>query len=150
MKVLERKADYVTLSRKQSEFDKVKITESIDAARFIQGFYLDDKSIFESFFICLLDRSNTVHGYAKISQGGTSGTFVDIKIIAKYAIDTVSSGVILAHNHPSGNMQPSNEDTRLTTKIKQGLTLLGVSVLDHIILSGKNDGYYSFADHGLL
>ena len=131
-----------------SSFQKAKITSSRNAYDYIKQFYKDDISIFESFFILLLNRSNNTIGYAKISQGGIVGTVVDIKIIAKYAIDTLSSGVILAHNHPSGRKEPSDADRNITDKIKQGLKLFEVTVIDHLILTEED--YYSFADNGLL
>ena len=84
----------------------------------------------------------------KISQGGISGTVVDTKIIAKYCVDTLCSAVILAHNHPSGNLNPSTQDIKITRKIKEGLELLDVKVLDHVILT--SDSYYSFADENIL
>ena len=131
-----------------SSFQKAKITSSKNAYDYIKQFYKDDISIYESFFILLLNRSNNTIGYAKISQGGIVGTVVDIKIIAKYAIDTLSSGVILAHNHPSGRKQPSDADKDITDKIKQGLKLFEVNVIDHLILTEED--YYSFADNGIL
>ena len=73
---------------------------------------------------------------------------MDIKLIAKYAIDCLASAVILAHNHPSGNLKPSNEDLAITKKVKEGLKILDISVLDHIILT--SDGYLSFGDEGIL
>jgi DNA repair protein RadC len=139
---------YLELKKNQTNFPKTKINSSELAADFIRGFYSDDIGIFESFFILLLDRANNTTGYAKISQGGVAGTVVDTKIIAKYAVDFLSSGVILAHNHPSGQLVPSNEDLTITRKIKQGLELLDVKVLDHIILT--EEGYYSFSDEGTL
>ena len=131
-----------------SNFEKVKIISSNDAFQIIKQFYFDDIDIFESFFILCLNRNNQTIAYAKISQGGVAGTVVDIKIIAKYAIDCLASGVILAHNHPSGNLKPSNEDLAITKKVKEGLKILDIQVLDHIILTSQ--GYLSFGDEGIL
>ena len=131
-----------------SNFEKVKIISSNDAFKVIKQFYFDDIDIFESFFILCLNRNNQTIAYAKISQGGVAGTVVDIKIIAKYAIDCLASGVILAHNHPSGNLKPSNEDLAITKRIKEGLKILDISVLDHLILTSQ--GYLSFGDEGIL
>lgn len=82
-----------------------------------------------------------------ISQGisAIAGTVVDVRIIAKYAVDSLAVGVILAHNHPSGNLKPSEADHRLTRQTKEGLKLLNIDVLDHIILTAE--GYYSLADN---
>lgn len=131
-----------------SNFEKVKITSSNDAFQIIKQFYFDDIDIFESFFILCLNRNNQTIAYAKISQGGVAGTVVDIKLIAKYAIDCLASAVILAHNHPSGNLKPSNEDLAITKRIKEGLKILDISVLDHLILTSQ--GYLSFGDEGIL
>ena len=89
-----------------------------------------------------------VTSYAKISQGGTSATVVDPKIIAKYAVDDLCSSVILVHNHPSGNKEPSQPDKDLTKKIKTGLRMFDIGVLDHIITT--KDSYTSFADEEIL
>ena len=131
-----------------SNFEKVKIISSNDAFKVIKQFYFDDIDIFESFFILCLNRNNQTIAYAKISQGGVAGTVVDIKLIAKYAIDCLASGVILAHNHPSGNLKPSPEDLAITKRIKEGLKTLDIQVLDHIILTSQ--GYLSFGDEGIL
>lgn len=138
----------ISLKKTKTEFKKVKITNSKDAADYIRQFYSDDIGIFESFFILLMNRANNTIGYAKISQGGVTGTLVDNVILTKYAIESLSSGVILAHNHPSGNLKPSKTDMKLTAKIKECLKLFDIPVLDHVILT--EDGYYSMADEGIL
>ena len=131
-----------------TNFEKVKIVSSNDAYKVISQFYFDDMDIFESFFILCLNRNNQTIAYAKISQGGVSGTVVDIKLIAKYAIDCLASGVILAHNHPSGNLKPSPEDIKITQRAKEALEILDIQVLDHVILT--SDGYYSFKDESMF
>ena len=137
-----------SLKYTKSEIQKTKITTSESASNVIRKFYFDDINIYESFFILLLNRANNTTGFAKISQGGTAGTVVDIKIIAKYAVESLSSAVIICHNHPSGNIKPSEADISITKKIKDALLLLDISLTDHIILSENN--YYSFADNGNL
>ena len=144
MKTIKR----LELKKIQTDFPCVKITSSKTSSNFIRQFYSDDLGIFESFFILLLDRANNTTGYAKISQGGVAGTVVDIKIIAKYAVDFLASSVILAHNHPSGNKNPSNADISVTKKAKEALQLLDICVIDHIILT--EESYYSFLDNGVL
>lgn len=129
-------------------FQKTKITRSQDAVDYIRQFYFDDLEIYESFFILMLNRNNETIAFAKIAQGGVSGATVDIKIILKYAIDTLCSSVILAHNHPSGSIYPSESDIFITKKIINGTKLLDIIVFDHVILT-KNS-YYSFADNGNL
>jgi DNA repair protein RadC len=145
--VAETASEY-KLTKVKSDFERVKITSSIESADYIRKFYSDDIGIFESCFILLLDRSNHTIGYAKISQGGISGTVVDVRIIAKYAIDSLCSAVILAHNHPSGNLRPSDGDKRITKQALEGLKLLNVELLDHVILTESS--HYSFADSGDL
>lgn len=145
--VAETSSEY-KLTKVKSDFERVKITSSIESADYIRKFYSDDIGIFESSFILLLDRSNHTIGYAKISQGGISGTVVDVRIIAKYAIDSLCSAVILAHNHPSGNLKPSQADERLTKQVFEGLKLLEVQLLDHVILTETD--YYSFGDNGKI
>lgn len=148
METYKSKMKTISLKMNDSEFNKVKITSSKDAATVIRQYYHDDIEIYESFFILLLNRANNTIGYAKISQGGCVGTVIDVKIIAKYAVDTMANGVILAHNHPSGTLQPSDQDNRITNKIKDALKLFDVTVLDHVILAV--DGYFSYADEGIL
>ena len=137
-----------SLKKNITEFEQIKITNSKDSADFIRKFYSDDLEIFESFFLLLLNRNNNTIGYAKISQGGITGTVVDVKIVAKYVVDSLASAVVLCHNHPSGNIKPSNADKDITDKIKKVLTLMDTTVLDHIILTA--DSYFSFADEGLI
>ena len=137
-----------SLKYTKSEIQKTKVTTSESASNVIRQFYFDDINIYESFFILLLNRANNTTGFAKISQGGTAGTVVDIKIIAKYAVESLSSAVIICHNHPSGNKQPSDADLNITRKIKDALLLLDIKLIDHIIIT-END-YYSFADNGNL
>jgi DNA repair protein RadC len=136
------------LKKLQSEFPKVRVLSSEKSADFIRQFYQDDIAIYESFFLLLLNRQCQTIGYAKISQGGITGTVVDVRIIAKYAVDSLATSIILAHNHPSGNLRPSEQDILLTNKVKDAMELFDISVLDHIILT--EDDFYSFADKGVL
>lgn len=122
----------------QTDFPAVKISSSGDAVNCIRKFYGDDIEIFESCFILLLNQANITIGYAKISQGGITGTVVDTRLIAKYAIESLATGVILAHNHPSGNLKPSDADITITRKVKSGLAIFDISLLDHFIIT-KDD-----------
>jgi DNA repair protein RadC len=112
----------------------------------MKQFYFDDIELYESFFLLLLNHANQTTGYVKISQGGTAGTVVDPKIIAKYAIDSLSSSVIIAHNHPSGNLKTSEADIAMTKKIQAGLMLFDIKLLDHLIITSS--GFFSMADDG--
>lgn len=142
------KLNEIFLSLKRSPFNTKIITSSRDCYEALRGFYGDDINLYESFFILLLNRRNETIGYAKISQGGIAGTVVDPKLVAKYAVDSLASSVIIAHNHPSGSLRPSSADLEITKKIKAGLKLLEINLLDHVILT--NDNYYSFLDEGLI
>ena len=137
-----------SLKYTKSQIQKTKVTTSESASNVIRKFYFDDINIYESFFILLLNRANNTTGFAKISQGGTAGTVVDIKIIAKYAVESLSSAVIICHNHPSGDKRPSDADLNITRRIKDALLLLDIKLIDHIIIT-END-FYSFADNGDL
>lgn len=132
----------------ETDFPRTKITNSTDAFKTIRQFYNSDIEIYESFFLLMMNRANNTVGYVKISQGGICGTVVDVKIIAKYCIDNLVSGVILCHNHPSGIIKPSENDRTITEKIKQALLFIDTNLLDHLIIS--TDSFYSFADEGLL
>lgn len=134
------------LKKLQTDFPKEKITGSKAAADFIRQFYGDDIEVFESVFILLLNIASNTIAYAKISQGGISGTVVDVRIVAKYAVESLATSIILAHNHPSGQLKPSSQDINITKKVKNALELLDIKVLDHIILTAE--GYYSLADNG--
>ena len=108
----------------------------------------DHIELIEEFYILLLNRSNKVLGCTNISKGGVSGTVVDAKVIFAAALAANASSVILAHNHPSGNLKPSHADKEITQKLKGGGELLDIAVLDHLIIT--KDGYTSFADEGYL
>ena len=102
----------------------------------------------EEFWILFLNRSNKVINQLKISQGGVSGTVTDVRIIMKKAVENLASGIIVCHNHPSGNLTPSESDNKITQKIKEAGNLMDVQLLDHLIISGND--YYSYADNGVL
>ena len=129
-------------------FSKVKITNAKDSSNYIRQFYKDDISIYESVFILMLNTANNTIGWAKVAQGGVNATVLDPKIVLKFAIDTLASGIIIAHNHPSGQLKPSTADDAITTKIKNACNILDINFLDHIILT--EDSYYSYADEGNL
>lgn len=136
------------LKKIQTELPEKKIEGSKDANEFIRQFFNEDIEIFESCFILLLNNANKTIAYAKISQGGVTGTVVDVRIVAKYAVESLATGVILAHNHPSGSLIPSTPDRNITEKVKNGLNILDIKLIDHLILT--KDSYFSFADESLL
>ena len=102
----------------------------------------------EEFWVILLRRNNTVISKEQISKGGISGTVVDPKVIFQKALKESASGVVLCHNHPSGNRNPSRADITLTKKISEGGQLLEINMLDHVIYT--NTGYFSFADEEMI
>jgi len=133
--------------RKESAVqEKPKIVASQDAYDLLKSVMLDLHH--EEFWVIMLNRANRVIRMKRVSIGGISGTVADVKIIFKEAIDQMASALILAHNHPSGNRNPSEQDVRLTRKMKESGQLLDIPVLDHIIFA--EDKYYSFADEAML
>lgn len=102
----------------------------------------------EVFYIILLNNSNEVLGISKISEGGITGTVVDVRLVFQIALKSHAVGMILAHNHPSGTLKPSQADISLTKKLKNAGEILDVKVLDHLIITTEN--YFSFADENIL
>ncbi|MCA1757633.1 MAG: DNA repair protein RadC [Bacteroidales bacterium] len=102
----------------------------------------------EEFWVLYLNRSNKIVSRQRISQGGISGTITDVRLIMKTAIELLSSSIVVCHNHPSGNREPSEADIRITGKIKEATAFFDITLLDHIIVT--DSGYYSFADSGSL
>lgn len=123
----------------------MKIISSADAYRIIRP-ELDDL-VHEEFYVLILNRSNVVVKKEQVSRGGMSSTIVDPKIVFKVAVNHAASGIILAHNHPSGSVKPSEHDIRLTKKLREGANILDIALLDHIIVGANT--YFSFADEGL-
>lgn len=103
---------------------------------------------YEEFWVLYLSRSNRVIYEECMSKGGVSGTVTDIRLILKRAIELLASGIILVHNHPSGNLRPSTDDDRITTKAKEAAKLLDINVLDHLIITPTS--YFSYNDNGRL
>jgi len=125
---------------------KTVIVNSSDAANYFRPFLEDLPH--EEFWVLLLNRSNTVIDKFMISQGGVTGTVIDVKLILKIALEKLACSLILCHNHPSGNMMASEADKKVTRKIKDAAELMEISVLDHVIIA--HDQYLSFADEALL
>jgi len=126
-----------------------KIKTSKDIYRVLIKVWEDDKIDFiEQFKVVLLNRSNMVIGVVNVSSGGVTGTVADPKVILAAAIKSNSVNIVLAHNHPSGNTNPSTADEELTYKIKEAAKFHDLKVLDHLIITRED--YYSFADEGLM
>ncbi|MEO9965548.1 MAG: DNA repair protein RadC [Reichenbachiella sp.] len=133
--------------RKDTNFDeRPKVRTSQDAYAYLKPHLMDLDH--EEFWVLYLNRANKILKAERISTGGVSGTIVDAKLIFKRALESLASSVILAHNHPSGNQQPSDQDLTLTKKLKAAGATLDIPVLDHLIFTDQ--GYFSFSDKGKL
>jgi DNA repair protein RadC len=133
--------------RKDSKAEKQeKVTSSREAVDLMQPLLGD--LLHEEFWVIFLNRANCIIGKQQISIGGMSGTVADPRLIFKAALDQKAISIILSHNHPSGNNQPSAADIQLTKNISEAGKVLEITVLDHIIVT--QNGFYSFADEGLL
>ncbi|MDX1936208.1 MAG: DNA repair protein RadC [Flavihumibacter sp.] len=126
--------------------EKPVVRQSRDVATYLQA-QLKDYS-HEVFGVIFLNRANKINQFEIISQGGITGTVADPRVILKKALEAEAVSMVLCHNHPSGSLKPSRADEELTHKIKEAARFLDIAVIDHIIVS--NEGYYSFADEGLL
>lgn len=126
--------------------EKTVIRTSGDIARFLRAILKDFS--YEIFIAVYLNKANKVLTHKIVSTGGLSETVADPRIILKTALEEDATGIVLCHNHPSGNLKPSFADEQLTQKIKQAAAVMNIKIMDHIIVS--NEGYYSFADEGIL
>ena len=143
------KISEIELHYKSNGEEEIKITSSSSAYElFLEYWDINTIELQEEFKVLLLSRSNTVLGIFCLSKGGIAGTVVDVKLLFVVAIKSKASGFILAHNHPSGNLKPSNNDINLTKKIIEASKFLDIDLIDHIILNNKN--YYSFIDESLI
>lgn len=139
----------LTYSTKVKDRDRRKVSNSKDCVdAFREIFPPESIELRESFYILLLNRANKVLGFYRISEGGLSGTVADPRLIFSTALKANAASLVMAHNHPSGNTQPSAADIQLTKNIAEGGKILEITVLDHIILTAES--HFSFADEGLL
>lgn len=126
--------------------EKPRIVHSRDAYEMLKAYFSDLN--YEEFWVIVLNRANQILAKHLVSKGGQTGTIADPKIIFNFALLNHASSLMLAHNHPSGNLKPSQADIDLTRKLTAGAKLLDLQVLDHLIFTDK--GYFSFADEGLM
>lgn len=125
------------------------IASSMDAVKiFREHFDADELDYRESFFALYLNQANKVLGIKKISESGISSTLVDVRIVLQAALLCNASGIIVAHNHPSGNLNPSSSDIKMTAQIKEASKVMNMTLLDHVILT--SDSHFSFADDGMI
>ena len=126
--------------------EKKKITTSKDVFNLFQPLLGDMPH--EEFWVLFMNRANNIIEKMRISMGGVAGTVIDVKIILKHALEKLASSVILCHNHPSGNVQPSKSDIDISKKLKEAASLMDINVLDHIVIADTR--YLSMADEGIL
>ncbi len=132
--------------RIENALEKNKISSSVSAFELMQP--IIGELPHEEFWIIYLNNSNKVIQTVQLSKGGITGTLVDIRLALKVALEVVATSIILAHNHPSGTLNPSEADKQLTQKLKTASESLDIKILDHLIITEK--AYFSFADQGLL
>ncbi|GER58131.1 DNA repair protein [Patiriisocius marinus] len=143
------KISEISISYTNSNQKKLKVKNSQDSYAILLESW--DKNIIElqeEFKILLLNRSNTVLGVYSLSKGGVASTVVDPKLVFAVALKCNASSIIISHNHPSGNLKPSESDRKLTKRLKKAGEYLDITILDHIIVTKEN--FYSFADNGIL
>ena len=136
----------IVYSRNQKADERVKITSSKDVYRWFKQIWSKQIEVREEMYVLYLNRNNEILGYHQLSMGGINGTVADVRLIFAVAVKSLCNSIILSHNHPSGNLSPSNADINLTKKVKEAGKILDIAVLDHLIIT--KDGYYSLADEG--
>lgn len=139
----------LTVSYEPIKENIVKILSSQESHQVLLSMW--DKELMdlqEQFSVFFLNRNNEMIGYKLITTGNLTSTIVDKKFIASLALSCMACSVIVAHNHPSGNLKPSKQDIDITKQLSEGMKLLDIKVIDHLILS--SNGYYSFAEEGLI
>jgi len=129
-----------------SLLDKKRIHSSMELADYLKSSLKDHA--YEVFAVVFMNRSNKIKHFEIISKGGLTHTIVDPRIIFLKAIEVQATSIVLCHNHPSGNLRPSRADEEITAKLKNAGKLLDINVVDHLIVS--DEGYYSFADEGMI
>lgn len=140
----------ISISYQPAISNKPIVTSSLDSFNAIVPFFPQETlALHERFITMYLNRQNRVLGVYELSKGGITGTVVDIRIMLSIALKSVATGIILAHNHPSGNLQPSVADKQLTQKVKEACKYMDINVLDHLIISPTGK-YLSFLDEGFL
>ncbi|UJF29915.1 JAB domain-containing protein [Kaistella sp. 97-N-M2] len=139
----------LTLSKTEEHPVKYEtISGSREAAEIFRTLFADEIGIFESVFVIYLNQKNVPIGWRKISQGGISSSIVDVRLVLVPALNCLASGFIICHNHPSGNLRPSEEDRKITKQLQEVGQIMSVKLLDHLILTETN--FFSFADEGLI
>ncbi len=137
----------ISYSSKIAAKDRFKVTGSADAATAFRTFWPAYDHI-EFSYMLMLNRQNQVLGWYQISKGGMTGAVIDVRVVYQVALKACATSIIIAHNHPSGNLDTSDADRKITRQIKDAGAILDIPLLDHLILT--TDGYLSMADEGLI
>jgi len=141
----------VVYHNKQKASERPVITTSSDAHKILLGgFNQDTISYREEFIAAYLNRANQVLGLYKVGIGGITGVVADPRMVLAVALKIAAVSIVVAHNHPSGNLRPSKADEHLTFKLREGGKLLDLKLLDHIIVAPDGESYFSFADEGIV
>ncbi len=139
----------ILISYKNKNQDAVKVSSSVEVYNFILNHWDDDTlDIQENVKMLLLNSSNTILGVYDVSRGGINSTVIDLRLVLSVALKCLASSIILVHNHPSGNINPSEQDREFTKKIKSACKFLEIQLFEHIIITRYD--YFSFADNGYI
>ncbi len=137
----------ITYSNPVKSVDRFKVVGSQSVASALREFWPSYDHI-EFMYMIMLNRQNQILGYHQVSKGGITGTIIDLRVIYQVALKANASAIIIAHNHPSGNLEPSETDKKITREVKDAGKILNIALVDHIILT--TDGFHSMADDGQL
>jgi DNA repair protein RadC len=141
----------VQYEHKPVKIGKGTIKRSEDVIPILKEIYnLDRITYQEEVVVLMFDFSQKLIGYFKLSSGGLTSTIVDTRLLFSVALKSLATGVILSHNHPSGNLKPSSQDIEMTKRLYEAAKIMEINVLDHIIVSPDPSSFYSFADHGQI
>lgn len=150
MSTTESVINEISIQYKRQQFSERRITSAEDAERIAREVYAQTDSqinVKEYFFVLLLNRANRVVAYYKLSEGGLCGTVADVRLAFSVALKCLATNIIIVHNHPSGNWEPSDADKALTKKFRVVGDVMEIPVTDHIILTDVE--FYSFAENGI-
>lgn len=149
MKVYNKTIPEIRLKAKNGAIKKVKFTKSEDCYKyFLEIFDEESLEVYEQVMVVFLNNSNKTVGWYKASQGGITGTVIDVRLVLKAALDCYATAMIICHNHPSGRLVPSEQDNAITQKLKRASDLIDIKLLDHLIITTY--GFYSYQDEGKL
>ncbi|MFC3160918.1 RadC-like JAB domain-containing protein [Chryseobacterium arachidis] len=139
----------IQVSYKPNKVASTKITTSFDAVQIIRKFWNEETiEMQEEVKVILLNNSNSVLGIYNLSKGGITSSLVDVRLVLSVALKCLSPGIILVHNHPSGNLKPSSADLDIVKKLKESCKIMDINLFDSIIIT--KESFMSFADNGLL